>query len=198
MKKIIYSTIILALTLGFSGCAGAIKHMSPAAEGQNIATPTNGKAQIVFMRPSSYGYAIQSSVFEIKNEKPSIVGIIPAKKKVAYEVEPGEHLFMVVGESADFMKATVAANKTYYAMVIPRMGLWKARFSLKALNKNDEEQKDLTEWLKDSQLLVPSADTEKWASENAKDIEEKYKEYYKKWISKDASERPALLEEDGQ
>ena len=34
----------------------------------------------------------------MNNDKPSIVGIVAAKKKVSYEVEPGEHLFMVTGE----------------------------------------------------------------------------------------------------
>lgn len=88
-----------------------------------VDTPEKGKSLIVFMRPSSIGYAIQSSVFEVKGDDVHLAGIVAAKKKVAYQVEPGKHLFMVVGESADFMSAELEKDKTYYALVTPRVGM---------------------------------------------------------------------------
>ena len=44
------------------------------------------------------------------------IGILSGKTKVAHLTEPGEKLFMVIGENADFMKATLEAGKTYYAL----------------------------------------------------------------------------------
>ena len=150
------------------------------------------------MRPNTLGFAIQSSVFTIDKNKPSIVGIIAAKKKVSYELEPGEHLFMVVGESADFMSATLEPNKTYYALVTPRMGWWKARFSLKPIHAKELDTKQFKEWLKDCQLVEISTDTRAWADRNSPSIQSKFNEYYKDWMEKEIAEKPALLMKDGK
>jgi len=198
MKKTVYGIILLILTLGFSGCAGTVKHMNVASVDKTMEAPKNGKSKIVFMRPKAYGYAVQSSVFEINNNQPSIVGIVPAKKKISYELEPGQHFFMVVGESADFMTATVEANKTYYVLVVPRMGLWKARFSLRPIHTNEFSTEELNAWLNECQLLEISEETQKWADENSDSTQSKYNEYYKDWMEKEAATRPALLIEDGK
>jgi len=198
MKKFVYAIVVSVLAFGLAGCAGKVSHMSVAPAGKSVDAPQKGKSKIVFMRPSTIGYAIQSSVFEINNDTPSIVGIVAAKKKVSYEVEPGEHLFMVVGESADFMSATVEADKTYYAFVTPRMGWWKARFSLKPVHADELDSEEFKTWLNECQLVEISGETEKWAKENSSSIQSKYNEYYKAWMKKKASERPALFPEDGR
>ena len=197
MKKAIYFVAIVIAIFGFSGCSGKISNMKPAPVGTVIKAPSSGKSQIVFMRPQTMGYMIQSSVFDIKNNKPSMVGIVAAKKKVAYEVEPGEHTFMVIGESGDFMSANLEAGKTYYALVTPRMGLWKARFSLRPVHKEKLNSQEFTKWLNTCQLVEMSDETHKWADDNAVDLQKKYEGYYKKWMSKDESSRPRLLGEDG-
>ncbi len=198
MKKITYIMVALILTWGFSGCAGKVSNMSVATQGKEIQPPQKGKSKIVFMRPSTMAFAIQSSIFEIKNEKPSVVGIVAAKKKVSYDLEPGKHLFMVVGESADFMSANLEADKTYYALVTPRMGLLKARFSLKPIHKDKLNSKELNSWLKDCQLVEISKDTENWANNNKDSIQSKYNKYYKAWINKETSKKPILHPEDGK
>ncbi len=52
---------------------------------------------------------------------------------------------MVVSEAADFAKADVEAGKTYYVLVTPRMGWWKARFSLRPLMREQLDGKDFAE-----------------------------------------------------
>jgi len=104
---------------------------------------------------------------------------------------------MVVGESADFMAADLEANKTYYALVTPRMGWWKARFSLKPVHNGELNSPDLIEWLEDCEWVEKNAASENWASSNMPSIESKHKEYYEKWMSKDLAERPRLLSQDG-
>lgn len=198
MKKTVYGLVILALALGFGGCAGKVKRMDVAPAGKGIEAPQSGKSQVIFMRPSGIGYAVQSSVFEIRNNQPSIVGIVAAKTKVAYEVEPGEHLFMVVGESADFMSATLEADKTYYALVTPRMGWWKARFSLKPVRAGEWDSDQFKTWFDDCQLVEPSKETEEWVAENSDSIQGKYDKYYSAWMEKEASDRPQLSPEDGR
>ncbi len=189
---------VLLLALFLSGCAGTVKNMRIVPPDRIVTAPGEGKSMVVFMRPSSFGFAIQSSVFEIKGDNPSLAGIVAAKKKVAYQLEPGKHLFMVVGESADFMLAELEANKTYYALVTPRMGMWKARFSLKPIHADELSSSQFSEWLEGCEWVEKSPASDNWASDNMASIQSKHKEYYTKWISKDLSERPKLLPQDGK
>lgn len=190
--------IVLFLVILVSGCAGPVKHMATVSSENAVTRPDKGKALIVFQRPSKMAYAIQSSVFEIADDAPEIVGIIAAKKKMAYQVEPGEHLFMVVSENADFMSAEVEADKIYYVLVAPRMGAWKARFSLGPILGKDVDGPKNQEWLESCEWVEKAPAAEKWANENMADIKEKHKAYYDKWMSKPESDRPKLLPEDGK
>ena len=187
------SLLVLAL-LGWlaasaSGCAGSIKNMRAVDNINTVATPAD--SVLVFLRPSGIGYAGQSEVFEIREGQPArLVGIVAAKKKVAFRTTPGTHMFMVVGESADFMEARLAANQTYYALVTPRMGWWKARFSLRPLLP--EENAKLPEWLEEAQWAELNEDSARWAAENSADIEAKRAKYMRAWMAKDPAERPVL------
>ena len=107
----------LFLALLLSACSGPLKYMQHVPSDRVVTAPDEGKAMVVFMRPASLGFAIQSTVFLIKEDTPVLVGHVAAKKKVSYQIEPWKHLFMVVSEAADFMAAELEANKTYYALV---------------------------------------------------------------------------------
>jgi len=199
-KKMVFSPYftVLLLALFLSGCAGTVKNMRTVPLDEVVTAPEEGKSRVVFMRPSGIGYAIQSSVFEIKKDNPSLVGIVAAKKKLSYSVEPGKHLFMVVGESADFMYAELQADKTYYALVTPRMGVWKARFSLKPVHAGELNSAEFKEWQTSGEWVEKSPASDNWANANMASIQSKYKEYYADWMEKGASERPKLFPQDGQ
>lgn len=196
--KVLSGLVAVTALLLLSGCAGTVKNMVVVPPDEVVDTPSSGKSMVVFMRPSGMAFGIQSSVFEVKGDKNTLAGIIAAKKKVAYEVEPGKHLFMVIGESADYMSADLKPNKTYYAFVTPRMGLWKARFSLKPIHANEFSLEDFKECLKDCEWVRKSAESENWASSNMVDIKEKHNEYYPEWMSKGANDRPNLYPQDGK
>src|SRR5690348_12397408 len=127
MKRLVLAAFAACALVLMGGCVATSTQMvktsvSPA--------PEEGKALVVFMRPSMLGFAIQSSVYDTHGAGNEFIGIVSAKTKVAYQAAPGNHLFMVIGENADFMNADLQAGKTYYVLVSPRMGAWKARFSL--------------------------------------------------------------------
>ncbi len=63
---------------------------------------------------------------------------------------------MVVGENADFISAELGANKTYYALVTPRIGAWKARFSLKPIHADQLNSSQFDEWLDNCKWLQQS------------------------------------------
>jgi len=104
---------------------------------------------------------------------------------------------MVVSEAADFMDADLEAGKTYYTVVQARMGVWKARFSLSPVHREEALSDKMRQWQTDSQWIENTEASRAWANENMPDIESKRSEYYQKWMDKPASEQPKLLREDG-
>jgi hypothetical protein len=187
--------LVLSISI-FAGCAGSSKYMKLAPAGTDY-YPEDDKALVIFMRPSTLGYAIQSSVFDVTSGENKLVGIISAKKKLAYKTDPGEHLFMVVGESADFMKAKLEAGKTYYALVSPRMGVWKARFSLKPVHKEELSSEEFRNWVQACEYVENKESAYKWAEQNAANIQSKREKYLIKWNEKPESAKPTLYPEDG-
>lgn len=192
------ASILVVLTLLLSGCAGTIKNMREVPAGSAEVVPEKGKAVVVFMRPSGMGFAIQSSVFEVKGDNITLAGIVAAKTKVAYRVAPGKHLFMVIGEGADYMSADLLPNKTYYAYVTPRMGVWKARFSLEPKHKQELNTPELNSALDDCKWVEKIPESDNWMIENMESIKSKHAEYYPEWMALPENERVRLLPEDGK
>ena len=192
-------TFVLAvLALFVSGCEGTISHMREVPAGAPVTAPDPGKALIVFMRPSTLGFAIQSSVFEMKGDTPTLVGIIAAKTKVAHQVSAGEYLFMVIGENADFMTAEVLAGRTYHVRVEPRMGLWKARFGLEPVRQAELATAGFAASFKGCRWVEKTPDAEGWAASGMTSIQSKRAEYYPDWIKQPEADRPRLLPQDGK
>jgi len=186
---------IAALALLVSGC-GTIKYMQEMPAGTAVKAPAPGKAVVVFMRSSFLGQAISSSVFEIRNDNPVLVGLVANKTMVAYEVDAGRRLFMTVSESADYMSADLAPGRTYYAFVTPRMGAFRARFSLAPVKKGGEFSKDAESCLRECRQVANTPESEGWARENMADIRSKHTENYPRWNQKPENEKPHLARGD--
>ena len=192
--KSIFIVFLVGLTL--SGCAS--KYMQPVGPERELSyEPTESEALIVFMRPSAFGGAVQSSVFDVTTGENILVGIVSSKAKVAHKSAPGQHTFMVVGESADFMGAELEAGKKYYALVTPRVGVWKARFSLKPIHKGELESEKFMEWFNSCSFVENTNGSYQWARDNADSIQSKRETYFNKWMSKPEMDRPMLYKEDG-
>ena len=188
--------IVLCIVFALSGCAS--KYMQPVdPEKEQSYQPSETEAIIIFMRPSVFGGAIQSTVFDATTDENVLVGIVSSKAKVAHRAAPGEYLFMVIGESADFMKAEVEAGKIYYALVTPRMGAWKARFSLKPIHRGELDSEEFKKWVSSCSFVENTDSSYQWASDNAPSIQSKRQKYYQKWMSKSEMDRPMLYKEDG-
>lgn len=160
-------------------------------------TPDEGKAIVVFYRPVPMAPMNRTGLLEIVDGEPKIVGKLTIHQRYAYQTEPGEHLFMVIGESADFMSANLEAGKTYYAMVIPRMGTWKARFSLGAIHADGINEAKIINGINACNWIEYQDEWETWANENMKSLKKNYSKYYPRWMGKDEEDRPRLFPEDG-
>ena len=201
MKKIVLTGIVISVLLLTSGCTSSL--MTQSVTGSTVVPAAKAEyAQIVFMRPSSFGGAIQSSVFDLKQENNQLaddvfVGIVSANTKVLYESPPGNHLFMVVGENADFLQANLAPGKTYYALVAPRMGWWKARFSLHPIHREELNSDDFQDWFESTDWYENTEAAYQWAEENRKSVEDKKAAYLEKWKNKSKAEKDKLTLEEG-
>jgi hypothetical protein len=125
------------------------------------------------------------------------IGTVSAGTHIAYQAEPGEHVFMVIGENADFMEADLLADRTYSAVVAPRMGMWKARFSLNP-NNGEYSETQVREWLTSTREVTVNAEGQRWAQENAASIQHKKDEDWPRWQAKPDADKQILRPESGK
>lgn len=106
--------------------SAGVKHMREVANVDTRATPDG--SVVVFIRASGLGSAAQSSVFDVTDSGPPVlIGILAAKKKMAYRTMPGRHMFMIVGENADFLDSNLAPGKVYHVVTAMGAGAFKER-----------------------------------------------------------------------
>ncbi len=187
------SSAVLLLALAGCGSTAMVKSDKAVKVSQSEAT-------MVFMRASVFGAAITAAVYDVTGPESKFIGLIDSSSKLAYSVSPGEHTFMVVSEAADFMKVTASAGKTYYALVTPRPGAWRARFSFKPLRQADFNGPDFAKWDSGTQLMENSPKSEAWAASNARSVNAKRASYWVEWSGKAAVQQDSqtLREEDGR
>ena len=193
MKKIVQLLFAASLLL-MTGCASS--KMMALPEGTDPLAADPGKATIVFMRPSAFGGAIQSYVFLYDDEKPEFVGIVSTNYKIAYQVAPGRHLFMVMGENGDFLDADVAANHLYHVIVEPHIGFMSARFSLDPVPKSDVGTKDFKDDLDECHFVTNTPESLQWFERKRDAVVAKYNSYYPDWAA-DPEDQQRLSKGDG-
>lgn len=172
------------------GCASPnMKYSMPLTE--NLERPENS-ALIYFIRPQKIGYKVNAVVYD--NDRS--VGFVPYGQKLPYFVQPGQHLFMVVSESADFMTADIAPGKTYYIEVKPRMGVWRARFSLAPVTRKMLETDKVQKWISNARLIENTPEAQTWAAQNNENVLAKRNDYLGEWDQKAESNKPHLHTDD--
>ena len=192
MKNGIKLIAIILLAAGLFGCATPRMNLSVPID--NNINLQDDKALVYFIRPSSLGFKIHAAVYDDE----TFVGFVPYNQKLPYAAEPGEHLFMVVSEAADFMKANLLPGKTYYVQVVPRMGVWRARFSLAPFTKDQLESDKVRGWIEASRLINNNDSAYQWAVNNHDSVLHKKQVYLEKWQSKNENQRPILKMNDGK
>ena len=194
MKKLLYYVGLVSLVMTIYGCAVPVPKMNHSMVARAVTSPDPGKALIIFMRPN--GVAFNTHVIVYHND--TLVGTVPYNSKLAYMVNPGKHIFMAISEAADFMQADLVAGKTYYAQLVPRMGWWRARFSFRAISKNDLQTEEVKKWIADSQFVKNAGSLYKWDEVHRANVNLKREKYFPEWDAKDESEKPTLRQDDGE
>ena len=184
----VFYVLALLGTVLLSGCVN--NPMTPVAD-QTLQQAPADAVQVVFMRDAYTGKAIIASLYDVTDGKTQFVGVMANGTKIVYPTTPGKHTFMVVSEAADFMEADLQAGKTYYALVTPRMGLWKARFSLWPISNepgaaHSLQSKNFKEWVEDTDLVTNSPKSLAWYERVKASVEKKRAEYWPVWQEKSA------------
>lgn len=178
-------------------------HMQLAADAP--APPPSDKAQVVFLRPSGMGWLDDASIHDITEHNIEFIGLVTAKTRIAHNMEPGTHRFMVVGENADFMEAELEGGKIYYVVVTIRPGYWAPRFSLlpvstRPVTEINRESDRFIVWMRDETRwaeMLPSAE-QSIVSKNT-EIEELMVRYLVRWNEQPPEHiaKRTMLPEDG-
>src|SRR5262245_8930513 len=183
--------IALAAWLSF-GCASSL--MQPA-EDPAMPPLSSDASRIVFLRPSHWGGAIQTSLYDVTQKSPEFLGVLSAGRKIVLDTSPGAHRFMVVSEHADFMDAQLAPGRTYYAVVGYRVGFWNGQFPLWPVKAAADapyslQDDDFDEWLEAAEPVVKTAAADEWARDHLVDVQSKYDAYLPVWAPQPTEERP--------
>ena len=183
------SLLVIALPL-LSACAASSPYLVPTP-GYKVAQPSEGMAQVVFVRPSSYAKKITVTIID---EQLKYMGEGIPGAHFATPVTPGEHLFVAWGEGTHALKINAEAGKTYYVEVAPVMGVWSARFHLKAIKSGTENYNNLQKWLAETKPLElkqqdGQAKVVDKRQENAKDALRKGQEVFANYNEQEKNDR---------
>ena len=181
-----FRLLLILSSLLFAGCASNPMMVSGDMA---VSKPEEGKSQVVFMRDSFLGSAISASLYDVTGSDIVFVGIIANGTKVAYQTSPGKHTFMVVSEAADFLEADFAPGKTYYSIVTPRMGAWKARFSMWPIKNNPNAEfnimsADFEKWKSNTKVATVTEQAKSWFASNKSSVMAKQNKYWPVWQEK--------------
>lgn len=143
--------------------------------------PKEGKALVYIIR-SGAGQLLNFRVY--KNDK--FLGAITSEEYLIVECDPGEALFWAASENRDYVEANLEANQVYVLNVQGQMGAFIASVSLKPLNPNKKQDKNLfSRKIKNGYARVYSeANVTDDKSDNIRKGLEKYQELKKNNSSK--------------
>lgn len=193
MKNLLGALLIAGATLAAVGCVTPAPNMKFSEVTNEAASPAPDQALVYFIRPNQLGFVVTAAVYD----GDEFVGFVPYNQKLPYLTKPGEHMFMVVSEAADFMRADLQAGKTYYARVVPRMGAWRARFSLDPISADELNSGKAKQWIEEATPIKNSPGAYQWAQDNKPSVMSKKEKYFEAWRSKDPSKQPYLKASDG-
>lgn len=128
---------------------------SISVQAQDLKKPSEGKAMVYFTRVDAMGFLINFKYFD--GEK--YLGKFNYGKYLAYECEPGKHLFWTKSENSDFVEAELEPNKVYILDSQPQMGAFKAGVKLIPFNNDPASYKNEKKYTRIKTRMLESITT---------------------------------------
>lgn len=174
MKRVFFIVLFLVSISGFS----------------QLKKPAEGKAMVYFVRSEQMGFLINFKYFD--NEK--YLGKFNYGKYLAYECEPGKHLFWSKSENIDFLEADLEAGKVYIVDSEPRMGAFKAGVSLVPFENNPVNFKTEKKYIKKKEKILKSISDQTAYVATPEDLSEDVVDLVKKAMEKYAKNKSDATE----
>jgi hypothetical protein len=191
-QTLIVAGTVIAAMLICVGCGSKSKLLNyPENTGYKVSPAPADKAQVIFLRPNKLGYKIAATVYD----DDTFISTVTHNTIVTYLTGPGSHRFMVIGEAADFLGADLEPGKTYFVQVVPRMGVWKARFSLGSYDNSPETLAKIREWIAAGYPVESNDLGAQWSLDNRQSVLDKKEKYLPKWEERE--DTPKILPENG-
>ena len=182
---------VLALALGACSLYKGMREVPPAQV--NVAAPPD-QAAIVFTRWKTGG-ALSTSLFELREPPDRFIGILVSESRLLYLAAPGRTRFMVIGHSASFLDADLAAGKTYYVAIVPG-DVAGELFVLRPLRGADLQTREAVSCANVCSWLANGPRAERWARAQASSIQRKKERYLPDWEQR--ADKAVLLVTDGR
>ena len=192
MFRVIGIIIAVTLAAATAGCAG-VSHMTTVPAEEQVQEAEPGKALVYFIRATTLGGGIPAYLYD--GEK--YVGTVLPDSHIGFQAAPGEHMFMLTGDTADFMRADLLPDKIYYVVVEPYMGYITYRFALRPMNGQVSQEK-IDKWLESTRQLDVDEDGERWAASNTARASKFKNKYLAKWEEKPEDAKQFLRPESGK
>ena len=194
MLRILRAGLVVLIVALSAACVSIPKDRMQAVPDSTLTkAPQPGKALIYFVRTSQYAGILPADLYD----DDTYIGSIAYGEYIGYQANPGKHLFMVTGETAEFMPAELLAGKTYYANVGAHIGVWKARFHMSPQNGN-LPQGELTNAMNTAREVTLAEGGRKWAVERAEDVSKLKAEFLPKWEQSGQRDKQTLRPESGR
>jgi hypothetical protein len=171
---------------------------------QDLKPPNEGKAIVYFTRVSSVGFLINFKYFD----GDQYLGKFNHGKYLAYECEPGKHLFWAKSENIDYLEAELEAGKIYIIDSEPQMGAFKAGVKLvpydrdpshyKNQKKYEQKRKDIIEAITQQTEYISSGEAMEESQKDMEDLIRRGTEKYNKKKSEGAAIKVLTPEMDFQ
>ena len=158
-KRLLLITICFAFVL-LAGCQSS---MMTKVQPINVSGIDQNTALVTFVRPTSFGGAIQFGVWDSE----TFIGVTSANSYVQYKTSPGKHLFLARAENWSCVEADLEAGKSYFIITAVRMGVWKARVALEPVTRTGKiSDKKISKWLSGlNATAVDPAQVEKYTDD---------------------------------
>ena len=185
------AVVVLALVLGACSPFKGMREVPPGHV--DVGAPAD-QAAIVFMRWKTGG-ALSTSLFELREPPDRFIGILVSESRLRYLTAPGRTRFMVIGHTASFLDADLAAGKTYDVGIVPG-DIGEELFVLRPLRDRDLQTREATSCASVCSWLVNGPRSERWARAQASSIQRKKERYLPEWEQR--ANKAVLLATDGR
>lgn len=128
-------TLLLGTVMLATGCGASLSpHMRPCY-GPEWDVRAPDKARVIFVRPANGAFQHQ---FTLIDEHGYFLGDSSAGYLFMVIFDPGEHYVIAMTQGTEALRMTLAAGRTYYVELRPKLGVWTPQVSLLAVTRQSD------------------------------------------------------------